>query len=66
MEYRQSDIFICRPEERAPTLDPSILERTVDGIPDKPNARTMGTEVRVMFPSFIENAVTGTSPDAFD
>jgi hypothetical protein len=34
-EYRQPDIFVRRPEERAPALDPSILERTDDGIPDK-------------------------------
>jgi len=43
-EYHQPDIFICRPEKRtlAPRVDPSILERTDDGIPDKTQCETMG------------------------
>ena len=62
-QYRQSDIFICYPEKRTPALDPSILEQTDDRIPDKTQCEN---EVGVIFPSFIENAVTGASLDAFE
>jgi len=68
-EYHQPDIFIYTVQKKelwlSESIPPFLSERTTGSL-TKPNARMMGAEICVMFPSFIENAVTGASLDAFD
>jgi hypothetical protein len=58
-------LYAVQKKELLLSIPPFLSERTTGSL-TKPNARTIGVEVRVMFPSFIESAVTGASLDAFD